>query len=395
MAKYGHGLRASDLSLVDMADPEADSRAAVSVPPGVTENAAAIPAIDRFLAEAERELETGQLDQPLWAHAVVQAGGDEKLARPAYLKARATALRLEMRNRRALRVARRERAISSANGSLAGGSGRGATEKYGFTGLTRTQLAWLTGILSFLLVAAALIAFRTGGQPQQLVAASAARPAAQPKPGAAAAGTGPGATGAIAREDFEARVQELKEAGNWNVLVLYAAEWTRNHPTNAQAWKELSVGYSRMRQFSDALEAATKAVEMAPRDAALWRNLGQVNLALNDQPAALSAFEKAVELDTQDVPSLVQVGVLHLQLGGLPNARSALNKALAISPGDTDALCALSSVAQREGRAKEAEALASQVNSSGGRCRDLTPGESTTVSAAKAAKPKPGSTSQR
>src|SRR5215471_3004772 len=220
MAKYGQGLRASDLSLVEMAALEADSTAAASVSPSVTENAAAVPAADRFLAEAARALESGQLDQPLWARAVAQAGGDEKLARPGYLKARATAMRLEKRNRRALRVARRERAISSANGAMAGNSGRGATEKYSFTGLTRTQLAWLTGILSFLLVAAALIAFRSGDQPQQPGAASTVRPMAQSKPGATDAGAGPGtrATAAIPREDFAARVKELKEAGNWNVL---------------------------------------------------------------------------------------------------------------------------------------------------------------------------------
>ena len=395
MAKYGQGLRASDLSLVEMADPKADSTAAASVSPSVTENTAAIPATDRFLAEAERELESGQLDQPLWSRAVVQAGGDQTLARPAYLKARATALRLEKRNRHELPLARPERAISSANGALAGTPGGGATEKYGFTGLTRTQLAWLTGILSFLLVAAVLIAFRSGGQPQRPVAASAARLTAQP--GAPDAGTRSGArsTGAIPREDFAARVKELKEAGNWNVLVLYATEWTRNHPTNAQAWKELSVGYSRMRQFSDAFEAAAKAVEIAPGDAALWRNLGQVNLALSDQPAALAAFEKAMELDNQDVATLLQVGVLSMQMGRMANARNALNKALALSPGDADALCAASSLAQREGRSREADALALQVSSSGGRCRDLTPGESTTVSAAKAAKPNPGSTPSR
>ena len=395
MAKYGQGLRASDLSLVEMAALGADSTAAASVSPSVTENTAAVPAADPFLAEAERELDSGELDQPLWERAVAQAGGDEKLARPVYLKARATALRLQKRNRRALRLARRERAISNANGAMAGMSGRGPMEKYSFTGLTRTQLAWLTGILSFLLVAAALIAFRSGGQPQQPSGASTARPTAQSNPGVTGTGPGTRATAAIPHEDFAARVKELKEAGNWNVLVLYAAEWTRNHPTNADAWKELSVGYSRMRQFSDAFEAATKAVAIAPGDAALWRNLGQVNLALSDQPAALTAFEKVVELDPQDVASFVQVGVLNLQLGGLPNARSALNRALAISPGNIDALCALSSVAQREGRGKEAETLASQVTSSGGRCRDLTPGESTTVSAGKAAKPKPGSTSSR
>jgi Flp pilus assembly protein TadD len=75
-------------------------------------------------------------------------------------------------------------------------------------------------------------------------------------------------------EPIAATVRQLRAAGNWNVLVLYAAEWTRKEPDNAAAWNHLAVGYSNLRQYNDALDAAERAVQLAPADAIAWRNLG-------------------------------------------------------------------------------------------------------------------------
>jgi tetratricopeptide (TPR) repeat protein len=386
MAKYAQGVRAADLSLVEMASPATDSPAAGDFAPPATADGAL--ATDRFHAEAERELGEGYVDQPLWARAVVQAGGDEKLATQSYVRFRAAALRVEKRNQRAVRLARRARAMSVADGTRAGKN----RPKYGITGLTRKQLASLTGILSFLVVAAALIAFRSGGEPAQRAnAAGSVRSASESAVSMSDKGSSGTGGQEIPRRDYAGRVRELKDAGNWNVLVLYAAEWARTQPKNAEAWKELSGGYLRLRQFSDAFEAASKAVEFAPQDAAMWRNLGQVNAALDDAPAALAAFEKAAELDPQDLESLVQAGTLNMKLGRLPASKAALARALALSPDDIDALCAAASLAQRESRAKDAEAMLLQVTSSGAKCRDPHAGESASVTVAKPAKSKPSS----
>ena len=137
------------------------------------------------------------------------------------------------------------------------------------------------------------------------------------------------------RPNFEARVQELKQAGNWNVLVLYASEWTRKEPTNPSAWHELSVGYAKMRQLDDAFQAAAKAVALAPQDARLWNNLGHVNLSLER----------------------------------LPEAKVAFDHALALLADDPDTLCSAALVAQRQGRASDADALAGQVKGADGGCR--------------------------
>ena len=57
-------------------------------------------------------------------------------------------------------------------------------------------------------------------------------------------------------------IQELKNAGNWNVVVLQALAWTRKEPKNAAAWNELSIGYINMRQLDDAHAAARMALNL-------------------------------------------------------------------------------------------------------------------------------------
>jgi Flp pilus assembly protein TadD len=125
------------------------------------------------------------------------------------------------------------------------------------------------------------------------------------------------------------------------VLVLYAAEWARKEPSNAAPWYELSVGYAKLRQLEDALNAATKAVQLSPGDSLLWRNLGHLNL---------------------DVERL-------------PEAEIAFDKALAASADDADALCGAALVAQRQGRAKDAEAIAKRIKSVDARCLRVSDGE--------------------
>jgi Flp pilus assembly protein TadD len=156
-------------------------------------------------------------------------------------------------------------------------------------------------------------------------------------------------------------VQELKDAGNWNVLVLYASKWTRDEPGNVAAWKELSIGYANLRQFNDALVAATKAVELSPGEALLWRNIGHLNVTLEQ----------------------------------LPEAESAFDRALAVSSDDADALCGAALFAYRQGRMKDAGAIARRVHPSDGSCPGVSAGESVAVVAGRAAATKPASSVRR
>jgi len=132
------------------------------------------------------------------------------------------------------------------------------------------------------------------------------------------------------------------------VLVLYATEWTRREPDNAAAWSDLSIGYAKLQQFGEALDAAKRAVQLSPGDALFWRNLGHLN----------------IEVDR------------------LPEAGIAFAKALAVSPDDADARCGAALVAQRQARPKDADTTIKRVKTNDGSCPDASDGESAAATSA-------------
>jgi tetratricopeptide (TPR) repeat protein len=204
-----------------------------------------------------------------------------------------------------------------------------------------------------------------------------------------AAAVSPAAALAAQRAEREAKVQELMGAGNWNVLVLHAAEWTRKDPTYADAWKYLAVGYANMRQHDDAFLAGEKAAQLAPADRELWRNLGRLGIAAGRPEGALHAYEQALAIDGQDAASLVQAGRLQAELGLLPQAKATFDRALAASPGDPDALCGQAQVAQRQGRGKDAEAIVRDLRRGAKECSLAEAVPATVAQAAPASGSKP------
>jgi tetratricopeptide (TPR) repeat protein len=321
---------------------------------------------DEFLAKATKEYQEGQVDQALWRRAVEQCGQDESLVIAAYLRFRATALQLKHKLD--------ERSPIQARG---GGSRRGASSEATesnpqpaipstkFTGVrhrdVRSKLLYLAAAGVALTAAVAgvyvmVLPDESVSKARPVVAASAPsrlpgneQPVAK-KPGADAL---PGAP----EPAFAAKVQQLKSVGKWNVLVLNATEWARQEPNNATAWTELSVGFAKLQQFNDALDAATKAVQLAPRSVLAWRNLGQINLAIDRLPEAGVAFDKA----------------------------------LALNPDDAGARCEAALVAQRSARPPDAAAQSRRVKTDDGGCPDANFAEDTAAPAVGSAPSKPSS----
>jgi tetratricopeptide (TPR) repeat protein len=310
-----------------------------------------------------REFDSGKIEQPLWVRSMAQANGDVKTAKPAYLRARAVALKLERRTRRAEVPPRGARASSQPSTRQAPGT------------LDRKRIWIAAGGVALVVAIVLFFVVRPGSAPDSpsTAAAAPATPRIASAPQHAVAKPNANAGGTMSGEDFASKIQAFKDAGNWNLIVLYAVEWTRKEPANAQAWKELGGGYLRMRQYDDALEATRKAVQMLPNDAQLWQNLGQINVALYQPAAALTAFQKASELNEHDVTSRVQAGALNVELGHLPEARAAFASALAINPSDVDALCGSATVARKEGRTKDVDAIVRSAKAAGLECRDPEP----------------------
>lgn len=408
MKEYAPGIEPRDLSLVVAPAPTA--RAAVPVaaapPPAVagpirvstgTTWADPAPALiatgeDRFLTQAINEYTAGHIDRMLWERAVAQAGGDNARAKPIYVQSRATALRVTKREKKAVRYARVVEVLSNApepgfglpvpgEDIATAGSPGDADRANAKRNRRRAMVA--AGVFGLLVAAAGLVVALSESEPVRKDIAvnraprfnvfARATPSTQAIPATGAAGVNP------AGVDWVGKLQALKNEGNWNLVVLYAVEWTRKQPSNADAWKELSKGYIKLRQYGEAQDAATKAVQLAPDDFLQWQNLGQINLAIPAPVEALKAFHQAAVLNDHDVVSLVQAGLLNAQLGRLPEAGSAFAKALAVIPQDVQALCGAAWVAQREGRVKDAQAMTHQVAALGARCGDSGDGASVRV----------------
>jgi tetratricopeptide (TPR) repeat protein len=330
-----------------------------------------ITTTDEFLAKAAKEYQEGQIDPTLWRRAADQCGDDRSLVVAAYLRNRATALQLQQRKQDERFAGRARRA--SKNGSMRGTSNRKIDPEPHPEPVSSVAAALRRRIvkpkLKYLAAAAAALAFGVAvvwligssreselvRQPTISAAASSPNQSARPmSPGSEQPVVG--STNQDSPEPtLETKVQELKKDGNWHVLVPYASDWTRKEPNNAAAWYELSVGYAKLRQFHDALEAATKAVQLSPGVSLLWSNLGRINLALDRLPEAGIAFDRA----------------------------------LALSPDGLDALCGAALVAHRQGLPKDSDAIAKRVKSLDASCPAMSDGESATVAVGGSAVRKP------
>ena len=319
------------------------------------------PMGDDYAAQAAREYSEGKIDKPLWDRAITQANGDAAAAAAIYVRARAVALKLFDRKRRGSSASAVQRPAVADNDD----ENWKARQRL----LAKRESVWARH--RYAIIAAALIVPITvggglwawsssGSSPAVVRAAAAAKP-----PPVAVAAQAP--LPKAAPPDFMKKVQELRDAGNWNVLVLYAVEWTRKEPTNAAAWENLRMGYIYLRQYDDALMAATKATQLAPDEARYWRQLGEVNLELDDPASALSAFENAAARNSADLDSLHQVGLLQARLGRPQEAKAAFDRAAVVSPGDAITACLRAAVAQMP-PLRDAYSMSRQIRAIDNRC---------------------------
>jgi tetratricopeptide (TPR) repeat protein len=394
MTNYASGAKLADLTLAGdppaATPPGAAGQPPVAVPPLVTVppptaavRLASSRSNDEYLAQAIQEFDAGTIDQPLWLRALDLSGNNPEAAKPAYLRARAAALWVAKRNQQADKPARHRRTSTKEEMPPPVKQSRRRSR-------SKKRVTLFVGAFGFvaMVVAGLLAMFSSNDLPSPTAEDTKLPPAqlrAASKPAAAKAGDSERVS--ASGDDFSRKVSDLKAAGNWNVLVLYAVEWARKAPTNADAWNELSMGYAKLRQFNEAQEAATKAAQLAPKNAQVWQNLGEINVMLRQPDAALSAYQQAVLLNERDVASLVQVGLLNAELGHLPEAKVALAHVLDMNPLDVDALCGAGSIAQKEGRAKDADAITRQLKAANLRCREATVVVPVAVAAAPAAAP--------
>ncbi len=378
-------------------DPPTDGRSKLALiddplpPPGPSTHAANTAFVARtfelasgtsgaidYIAIAKSEFDAGRIDQPLWARAFVEAGGDESSAMPNYLRARAAALRLKARVRQAEGADRQARAGTPSHapsGNAAPRHGAKAAVRRS-AGSDRKANAWLRSpitILAALICIVVVVTFiiAPSSRDRAIEPIAAARTAGAIQPSPLVTGGKRMSTSPNADQDVGTAIQRMKEAGHWDDVVARAAAWTEREPENAAAWNELSIGYVNVRRQDDAHAAARKAVELAPKNALFWRDLAQLSLDLDSPIEALLAFEEATRWNAKDGRSFVQAGILNTRLDHLAEAKLAFDNALALNAADVDARCGAAYVAQRLGRSDDSKGSTRQPNPTNPACRDL------------------------
>jgi len=337
---------------------------------------------DRFLKEATLQYGEGHLDQPLWDRAFAQAKGDKEAAVDTYLHARAIALRLLDRERR---TQRRTDVAASVRKEIVDEVEEMETFDVDKALRLANRNPFARYGTAMMVAFAILVAVAVGGwltyryfnsKPAEVNLASPASgttKAVAPAPSIAATAKPPGSvalpkpTGAS--PELLRKIQELRDAGNANVLVLYLVEWTRKEPSNPTAWDQLRAGYATLKQYEDALAAAKKAQGLSPEDAGLWHKLGVAYADAGDPVGALRAFDQAVSRNDQDADAFRQIGILNAQLSQIQEAGRAFDKALALRPGDHVVLCMRTAVAALSSAAKDTYATAKQVRAIDAKCR--------------------------
>lgn len=339
------------LALVEDEPRPSEASAADGLPAALRE--LRIHDADPMLTAVLAECDTGRVDRALWNHSVTQVGGDEALAAPVYLRARATAIRLERRREREAAGAAPSAEVRAATVGRRSADATAATpgqsRKAARAGVTH-EAARRAARWRLVAVGAALAAVTSVGAVAWLASAGDAadagtdRAKARPKATLAvkpATATASAAPEAVRETSIAQRVADLERAGNWNVLVLYATEWTRKEPSNAEAWRKLGQGYVKLGQLPEAADAAAKATSLAPDSAAAWRDAARAHAGLEQWAQARAAYERV----------------------------------MALAPADTDASCEAAFVARREGRFAAADALVAKAAAAGGACpADGVPG---------------------
>ena len=339
---------ALSLAAADVASPIVAPQERKASPPEAAPMSAP-PAVetDPYLQQAVREYAQGLVDQALWDRALLDAQGDKAAAAGTYLRARGVALRvLRKRVAHDATMSPDEDTTEERRRFVR----RIVWKRYAYAALGAAAMAMAATTFVLYLGSDAdngPVATPLTAAAPATVAADTAQAAGRQRPTArpAIAPTRSNDPASHAAALLQAKIEELRAAGDWNAFAEHAVQWTRLEPSNPAAWDQLRAASIYLGQYENAVAAARKAVEVAPQQAMLWRGLGEANVARGDPAAAIAAFRQAVARNPDDVPSLQAIGLLATRLGDTTEASAAFDRALTVRPGNTYTTCLRSGAA--------------------------------------------------
>lgn len=106
-------------------------------------------------------------------------------------------------------------------------------------------------------------------------------------------------------------------------------------PRNPDAWDELASAYAAKGEFDEAMEAAGRAAELAPRDFSRLQTLISLRLRAGDQGGAVDALQDFTARNPGNAEAFLQLGQQAEQAGRIDLARLSYQRYLQLAPDDS------------------------------------------------------------
>lgn len=103
-------------------------------------------------------------------------------------------------------------------------------------------------------------------------------------------------------------------------------------PTYVEAYNNLGIIYQKMGDMERAFESYRKSTEINPRYEKGYNNLGILLLLKDRNEEALEAFQKALVINSNNIESHIHLGILFKKRGEWQKAIESYQRALAINP---------------------------------------------------------------
>ena len=219
--------KALELEPLDFPAPAGDAErkeSDASAHDGQAERDPRIQTGDEFLARAEKEYQEGRIDPALWRLAAAQGANDESVVIAAYLRARATVLKLQQKRATVPPAAgptarptagAGERKVVSAPPAEVDSANQAGTRRRGMQPRLKYLAAAGAAALAVVAVVVWLYPSESGSVRQPVVSAAPSSPnqTASPAPPGSVQGDTAGASQRDLRPAYETEIRDLKQAG--------------------------------------------------------------------------------------------------------------------------------------------------------------------------------------
>ncbi|MBT8148095.1 MAG: tetratricopeptide repeat protein, partial [Gammaproteobacteria bacterium] len=143
------------------------------------------------------------------------------------------------------------------------------------------------------------------------------------------------------------------DARKWPELQRIGSGWTKAHPTSHEAWQTLSRAYFEESQFSEAITAYAKVLDLQPGDPSVLIGAARLEIAAQQYQQARRHLDAARNIAPDSPELLYSLCRVHHMTGELDAAEDYCRRAIAARPGFATAYVELGTL--REGRLNDTE----------------------------------------